>query len=50
MDIILGSLAGGMSYEEICEEYEIENDDIRAAIEYASKIIANEEIHLLEAV
>jgi uncharacterized protein (DUF433 family) len=50
VDIILGSLAGGMSYEEICEEYEIENDDIRAAIEYASKIIANEEIHLLEAV
>ena len=50
VDIILGSLAGGMSYEEICSEYEIENDDIRAAIEYATKIIANEEIHLLEAI
>ena len=50
VDIILGSLAGGMSYEEICEEYEIENADIRAAIEYATKIVANEEIHMLEAV
>ena len=49
VDIILGSLAGGMSYEEICAEYEIENMDIRAAIEYATKIIANEEIHILEA-
>ncbi|MBN2284801.1 MAG: DUF433 domain-containing protein [Tissierellales bacterium] len=49
VDIILGSIAGGMSYEEICDEYEIKNDDIRAAIEYATKIIANEEIHMLEA-
>ena len=49
VDIILGSLAGGMSYEAICEEYEIEKDDIRAAIEYATKIVANEEIHMLEA-
>jgi uncharacterized protein (DUF433 family) len=50
VDIVLGSLAGGMSFEEICEEYEVEIDDIKAAIEYATKIIANEEIHLLEAV
>lgn len=49
VDIILGSLAGGMSYKEICDEYGIENDDIRSAIEYATKIIANEEIHMLEA-
>ena len=50
VDIILGSLAGGMSYEEICEEYEIEKDDIKAVIEYATRIVANEEIHMLEAV
>lgn len=50
VDLVLGSLAGGMSYEEICQEYEIEIDDIRAAIEYARKIVANEEIHMLEAV
>jgi len=50
VDLVLGSLAGGMSYEEICQEYEIEIDDIRAAIEYARRIVANEEIHMLEAV
>ena len=50
VDIILGSMAGGMSYEEICKEYEIEMDDIKAAIEYATKIIANEEIHMMEAI
>lgn len=50
VDIILGSLAGGMTYEEICKEYEIEKDDIKAVIEYATRIVANEEIHMLEAV
>jgi len=50
VDIILGSLAGGMSYQEVCEDYEITEDDIKAAIEYATKLVANEEIHILEAI
>jgi len=50
VDIILGSLAGGMSYKEVCEDYEITEDDIKAAMEYATKLVANEEIHILEAV
>ena len=49
VDIILGALAGGMSYQEVCEDYEITEDDIKAAIEYATKLVANEEIHILEA-
>jgi uncharacterized protein (DUF433 family) len=39
-----------MSYKEICEDYEITEQDIRAAIEYAAKLVSNEEIHILEAV
>ena len=50
VDIILGALAGGMSYQEVCEDYEITEDDIKAAIEYATKLVANEEIHILEAI
>ena len=49
VDIILGSLAGGMSYKEVCEDYEITEDDIKAAMEYATKLVANEELHILEA-
>ena len=49
VDIILGSLAGGMSYKEVCEDYAITEDDIKAAMEYATKLVANEEIHILEA-
>jgi uncharacterized protein (DUF433 family) len=36
VDLILGKLAGGMSYDEIIREYEISRQDIFAALEYAS--------------
>jgi uncharacterized protein (DUF433 family) len=44
VDIILGSLAGGMSVEEVADEYGITRDDVLAAIEYAAKLISMEEI------
>jgi len=44
VDIILGSLAGGMVIKEIAEEYGIETEDVQAAIEYAMKIVSQEEI------
>lgn len=49
VDIILGSLAGGMKIEEVAEEYGIRKKDVIAAIEYAAKIIAKEEIKLMHA-
>ncbi|CAG0955076.1 hypothetical protein METP3_00446 [Methanosarcinales archaeon] len=44
VEVILGSLAGGMEIKEIIEDYEITKEDIQAAAEYAMKIVANEEI------
>ncbi|MCD6574005.1 MAG: DUF433 domain-containing protein [Thermoplasmata archaeon] len=44
VDIILGSIAGGMSIEEVAEEYGIKKEDVLAAIEYAAKLISKEEI------
>ena len=44
VDIILGSLAGGMGLKEIANEYGIGREDVLAAIEYAAKIVAKEEI------
>ena len=49
VEVILGSLAAGMSYEEIEKEYGITREDILAAIEYASKIISEEKVRPLEA-
>lgn len=46
VEIVVGSLAGGMSYEEICREYEITEADIRACLEYAATVLTHEEIVL----
>jgi uncharacterized protein (DUF433 family) len=42
--IIIGSLAGGMEIEEIMKEYDLQKKDVLAALTYASRIIAGEEI------
>lgn len=44
VDVILGSLIGGMNYEEIEKEYGIKKEDIIATIEYAAKFVMGEEI------
>jgi uncharacterized protein (DUF433 family) len=44
VDIVLGSLAGGMSVGEVAKEYDIGKDDVLAAIEYAAKIVAEEDV------
>lgn len=47
--IVVGSLAGGMSFEEIEREYEITREDILAALRYASELIDREQHHPLPA-
>lgn len=42
--LILGKLAGGMTYEEVMAEYEITREDILSVLDYAAKILSNEEI------
>lgn len=49
VEVVLGSLAGGMGVEGLCEEYDIERADVYAALEYARASIAGEEIRSLEA-
>lgn len=44
---ILGGLAGGMSIQEISHEYDVTEDDVRAALAYASEVIDQEEHHPL---
>src|SRR5437870_10883261 len=45
--IVLGRLAGGMSFEEVQREYSISIDDIRAAIAYAKALVEREQHHPL---
>lgn len=39
---IVGGLAGGMTKEEIIREYEIGEEDVRAALNYAAQLIEGE--------
>jgi uncharacterized protein (DUF433 family) len=34
--LVLGSLAGGMSFEEVQREYDLSVDDVRAALKFAA--------------
>lgn len=36
IEVIVGGLAGGMSIEEVCKEYRIKVEDVRAALAYKS--------------
>ena len=44
LEIILGSLAGGMEIVEIVGEYDLQKVDVLAALAYAARVIAGEEI------
>ena len=44
IDLIIGKLAGGMTYEEVISEYDLTREDILAALDYAAKNLSCEEI------
>lgn len=37
--LIVGSLAGGMSFEEVQREYNLSLEDIRAALKFAGELV-----------
>jgi uncharacterized protein (DUF433 family) len=45
--LVVGSLAGGMDFEEVAREYDLGQDDIRAALAYASERVSDESLHPL---
>ena len=47
--IVVGSLAGGMSFEEVQREYDLTADDIRAALKFAGQLVEEESFHALPA-
>lgn len=44
VDLIIGKLAGGMTYEEVMAEYDLSKEDILAALDYAAKRLSGEEV------
>jgi len=50
VSLIVGSLAGGMDFEELEREYSLTRAQIRAALKFASELVDQEEHHSLGAV
>jgi uncharacterized protein (DUF433 family) len=44
VELVVGKLGGGMSMEEVMDEYMLEKEDVLAALSYAADVIAGEEI------
>lgn len=44
VEIIVGGLAGGMTAEEVCKEYRIKIEDVRAALAYAAETLSEEHL------
>lgn len=45
--IVVGSLAGGMTNEEVQREYDLTADDIHAALAFAAQRVEDEQYHPL---
>lgn len=45
--IVVGSLAAGMSFEDVQREYDLTVEDIRAALQFASELVDQEQHHPL---
>ncbi|MHB0976375.1 MAG: DUF433 domain-containing protein [Candidatus Aquicultorales bacterium] len=44
VSVVLGSLAEGMTQEEIQHEYDLTEEDIRAALKYAAELVSEEQV------
>ncbi|MEA5553550.1 DUF433 domain-containing protein [Anabaena cylindrica UHCC 0172] len=49
ISIIIGSLAGGMSKEEVMAEYELSQTQVEAALSYATDLVKNTQVTALGA-
>lgn len=46
--LVVGQLAGGMSLEQIMDEYSLQREDVLAALSYAASVVDNEGIQLVK--
>ncbi len=47
VSIVVGSLAAGMTNEEIQREYDVTQEDIQAALAFANDLVQQESFHAL---
>ncbi len=50
VSIVVGSLAAGMTIEEVQQEYDLTREDIQAALAFANDLVQQESFHRLPQV
>ncbi|MFA5786280.1 MAG: DUF433 domain-containing protein [Actinomycetota bacterium] len=45
VELVVGKLASGMTVERVAEEYGLSREDVLAALAYAARVVADEQIH-----
>lgn len=48
VDLVVAQLAGGMTMEKVCEEYGLTREDVLAALSYAARFLAEEQVRAVE--
>jgi uncharacterized protein (DUF433 family) len=48
VDVIVGKLAGGMSMDQVLDEYGLTREDVLAALAYAARAIADEQVRAVK--
>lgn len=44
VEVIVGKLAGGMTADDVADEYGITREDVLAALSYAARAVADEQV------
>ena len=44
VEIVVGKLGGGMTVEEVMDDYALSREDVLAALSYAASVLENEQI------
>jgi uncharacterized protein (DUF433 family) len=47
IQVIVGSLAGGMSTADVCDQYRLTPEQVQAALAYAADVLAEERVYAL---
>ena len=47
VELVIGKLAGGMTVDEVMREYDIAKKDVLAALDYAAKLVGDEEVRVV---
>ena len=47
VDLVLAKISGGMAFQDVAEEYDLTHADIQAALAYAARVVAEDEVRLV---